>query len=109
MGPLNYLKKKKVKKKSNLRKIVQKQGKCQNCFTDVGLTAHHIIFRSQGGDDSFGNLVTLCENCHRYAHDGLYVCGEYITARDFMIGLLENINHGEYIGAIEELKKRKNE
>ncbi|MCC6622259.1 MAG: HNH endonuclease, partial [Deltaproteobacteria bacterium] len=26
--------------------------------------AHHVVFRSQGGGDEEGNLVTLCGICH---------------------------------------------
>jgi 5-methylcytosine-specific restriction endonuclease McrA len=29
---------------------------------------HHIIFKSQGGDDAPENLITLCRDCHNDAH-----------------------------------------
>ena len=32
---------------------------------------HHIIFKSQGGDDSVENLILLCNICHRFMHQGL--------------------------------------
>ena len=32
---------------------------------------HHIIFKSQGGDDSVENLILLCNVCHRFMHQGL--------------------------------------
>ena len=31
----------------------------------LGLEVHHIIPRKDGGSDSFSNLITLCEECHR--------------------------------------------
>jgi len=34
----------------------------------VNLEVHHQEFRSQGGDDSEENLVTLCEACHSMLH-----------------------------------------
>ena len=33
---------------------------------------HHIIPRNAGGRDSFGNLITLCEECHRKTFKGGY-------------------------------------
>ena len=57
---------------------------CRNCNTTQNLTPHHIIFRSQGGDDSLGNLITLCIQCHDDIHAGhlgiLVPEGEVTTA-----------------------------
>lgn len=39
------------------------------CRRRNGLHCHHIIFRSQGGDDADWNLVTLCFKCHHAVHD----------------------------------------
>ena len=33
------------------------------------LEVHHLISRAQGGDNSLGNLVTLCSRCHRALHE----------------------------------------
>jgi 5-methylcytosine-specific restriction endonuclease McrA len=38
------------------------------CPRKVGLQAHHLIFRSQGGDDAAENLATLCWICHDQVH-----------------------------------------
>ena len=52
-------------------------GHCQLCgnpapFKDTKgepfLESHHIIWLSQGGDDSIENTVALCPNCHRKMH-----------------------------------------
>ena len=32
------------------------------------LEAHHIVWRSRGGDDTIENVVALCPNCHRKMH-----------------------------------------
>ena len=37
------------------------------------LHVHHIIFRSKGGSDAPGNLITLCETCHENLHNGQFV------------------------------------
>ena len=52
-------------------------GNCQLCgesapFNNIKgepyLESHHIIWLSQGGDDSIENTVALCPNCHRKMH-----------------------------------------
>lgn len=47
---------------------------CQICGKKhTRLEVHHIIFRSQGGTDDENNLITLCEDCHNYVHNGRIV------------------------------------
>ncbi len=45
---------------------------CQACrgkSKDPRMQAHHIVFRSQGGSDRPGNLITLCSTCHWKHHN----------------------------------------
>ena len=42
--------------------------RCQLCGVMSNLDVHHIEFRSQGGEDSELNLITLCTACHTQAH-----------------------------------------
>ena len=53
------------------------KGKCQLCGKDAPfidkngrpfLEIHHIIWLSNGGEDSIHNTVALCPNCHRKMH-----------------------------------------
>ena len=46
--------------------------RCLHCGEDDmgALQAHHYKFRSQGGGDEQGNLVTVCIKCHRGIHRG---------------------------------------
>ena len=37
----------------------------QRCGGTEGLSAHHIVKRSQGGADTVDNLRVLCIYCHR--------------------------------------------
>ncbi|EPK7359198.1 HNH endonuclease [Kluyvera ascorbata] len=55
-------------------------GKCQSCKRDAPflkedgtpfLEVHHIEWLSNGGEDSVGNAIALCPNCHRQAHYGV--------------------------------------
>ena len=41
---------------------------CENCAIRPGIHAHHMIFRSRGGDDVEGNLLWLCGPCHDEEH-----------------------------------------
>ena len=43
--------------------------RCQNCGRRESLEVHHRKMRSQGGDDSDVNLITLCHSCHANEHD----------------------------------------
>ena len=38
---------------------------CHNTAVDI----HHIIYKSRGGKDEIGNLISLCRHCHNQAHD----------------------------------------
>ncbi len=46
---------------------------CRSCNSTFALTPHHVKFRSHGGTDTLGNLLTLCWQCHRNLHDGFLV------------------------------------
>jgi len=43
--------------------------KCRCCKRRDTIQAHHIIFRSHGGDDADWNLITLCAECHDAVHE----------------------------------------
>src|SRR3989339_243751 len=43
---------------------------CQHCYGKTHLQVHHITPRSNGGTDTFYNLITLCERCHKDLHLG---------------------------------------
>lgn len=47
---------------------------CQCCGKKkCRLEVHHIKFRSNDGTDDEGNLITLCEDCHKGVHAGTIV------------------------------------
>ena len=51
------------------QEILERDGwRCQACGSLRGPEVHHIQRRSQSGDDSEGNLITLCSECHRALH-----------------------------------------
>jgi len=41
---------------------------CEVCELRPGTDAHHVTFRSQGGDDHANNLIWLCRICHNSEH-----------------------------------------
>ena len=49
--------------------------RCQDCGTMSNLEVHHKEFRSQSGDDSEQNLITLCTTCHASVHQNRAVQG----------------------------------
>jgi ATP-dependent DNA helicase RecQ len=53
------------------QRILRRDGwRCQSCGTMSNLEVHHQQFRSQSGDDSELNLITLCTQCHTEMHRG---------------------------------------
>jgi phage terminase large subunit GpA-like protein len=42
--------------------------RCRACGYRANLAAHHVRFRSQGGEDSTQNLLILCSGCHEGLH-----------------------------------------
>jgi 5-methylcytosine-specific restriction endonuclease McrA len=51
------------------RRILHRDGwRCQCCGTMSNLEVHHKKFRSQSGNDSEENLITLCICCHGEMH-----------------------------------------
>lgn len=51
--------------------VLQRDGwRCQACGAMSNLEVHHRNFRSQSGDDSEQNLITLCSACHATVHRG---------------------------------------
>jgi 5-methylcytosine-specific restriction endonuclease McrA len=55
-----------------MKRVLERDGwRCKKCGSLENLQVHHRIKRSQQGDDSFGNLVTLCVNCHAAEHGQL--------------------------------------
>ena len=53
------------------REVLQRDGwRCQSCGSLSNLQIHHKKFRSQLGDDSEENLITLCSACHARLHGG---------------------------------------
>ncbi len=58
---------------------------CEKCssndfFGTPSGGAHHLLFKSQGGDDLPENLYVLCAKCHGKAHNGTY-------SREYLLGL----------------------
>ena len=59
-------------KMAELNRLIHQRDResCVMCkvYVDPGEKFHHVSFKSQGGDDSKENGVTLCQDCHRKAH-----------------------------------------
>jgi 5-methylcytosine-specific restriction endonuclease McrA len=61
LDPLSY--------ESLRQQVLRRDGwRCQSCGTMSNLEVHHQKFRSQSGEDSELNLITLCTACHAQMH-----------------------------------------
>ena len=53
------------------KEVLRRDGwRCQSCGAMSNLEVHHKAFRSQSGEDSERNLITLCSGCHAGIHSG---------------------------------------
>lgn len=50
------------------RILARDRYQCQVCGTTNNLHVHHILFRSQGGQDDESNMVTVCFTHHDAIH-----------------------------------------
>ena len=50
--------------------VLRRDGwRCQACGSMRNLEVHHQKYRSHSGEDRADNLITLCNACHRSAHE----------------------------------------
>ena len=54
------------------RVLERDEWRCQKCGSLENLQVHHKIKRSQLGNESLDNLVTLCASCHLGEHGQLF-------------------------------------
>lgn len=47
--------------------------KCVNCNSDYKVEYHHIVPLALGGTNRLSNIVPLCYQCHRAAHNGRHI------------------------------------
>ena len=99
-----YIKEEKINSRPNRKQCSLNQPRCMSCHILTGLPPHHIVFKSQGGDDRIGNLIVLCFNCHRKMHDGYWVGDRLIFGALFMIKTLEKLKMNLYKEVLERLK-----
>jgi predicted HNH restriction endonuclease len=57
-----------------VRKLIKRGNrKCIICEWDIcEPDIHHIVPKNEGGTNDHSNLICLCPNCHRMAHNNLY-------------------------------------
>lgn len=70
---------------------------CVLCFSSENLTLQHVVPYSRGGETSYRNLVTLCDNCNQNLKSD-YVPGLFKRAgliSDFELSLLRGGNIGK--------------
>lgn len=64
--------------------LERSRGRCEaqiaNLCTGIGVHAHHVVRRSQGGDNAAENLLWVCWFCH----DRIHSSPEDATARGFL-------------------------
>lgn len=83
---------------------------CPNKGTAFGaaVDAHHLIKRSQGGDNSVGNGIGLCRHCHDLVEKGREIDGKKLTGKQIELEILEQwlyTDDWRWDGVYEQLRK----
>jgi 5-methylcytosine-specific restriction endonuclease McrA len=65
----NTVANKKPKHKLPKMKYYYVKGICEKCGHHKKLTRHHIIPKSENGQDNPDNIMMLCIECHRREHE----------------------------------------
>ena len=53
---------------ARMQRLEMVGNKCERCASTDQLHAHHVIAKSKGGKHTVGNLVILCQQCHKQVH-----------------------------------------
>lgn len=60
---------KRIRDRGAIKRKLSEHPHCRNC-QDMATDPHHILLRSNSGDDVEDNILPLCRSCHRLYHDG---------------------------------------
>ena len=71
--------------------------KCRIC-QERASDGHHVLLRSQRGDDLEDNIVPLCRECHRRYHDGK---GDIRLSLDEKLYVLTKLGQGAGMAYLE--------
>lgn len=72
-----------MKDKEIYQKIADEQKWCQLCGSTNWLEIHHIIYRSQGGNNDERNLIRLCKKCHMLVHSNKKKWQEFLLKMQY--------------------------
>ena len=61
--------KRRIRDSAAIERKVVSEPICRACGLEKAVDGHHVLLRSQGGDDLEDNIVALCRACHRDYHD----------------------------------------
>lgn len=74
-----------------------KGARCRNC-PDRASDGHHILLRSQGGDDVEDNIMPLCRECHyTYHHLGTQTLRVTLDEKLYVLTKLGQVAGMDYL------------
>jgi 5-methylcytosine-specific restriction endonuclease McrA len=68
-----------------------------------GLALHHVIYRSEGGQNTPENLITLCHDCHMEVHS------DKRRYQKLLLKVTRLANKGRLVGVLELERNLRNE
>jgi 5-methylcytosine-specific restriction endonuclease McrA len=70
MVPTDWKPERRIRDSAAVQRKVMSVPLCRACRLEKATDGHHVLLRSQGGDDVEDNILPLCRGCHRDYHDG---------------------------------------
>jgi 5-methylcytosine-specific restriction endonuclease McrA len=69
MVPSDFKAPARIRDSAAIQRKVVSEPLCRACRLEKAVDPHHVLLKSQGGDDLEDNIVPLCRACHRDYHE----------------------------------------
>lgn len=74
--------------------------KCALCGKSEKLEVHHLTYKSFGNENVESDLISLCKECHDFAHENKDYCINGILAARLWLQLIEENKVIDFLGSI---------
>jgi 5-methylcytosine-specific restriction endonuclease McrA len=69
MVPTDWKPEPRIRDSAAIQRKVMSEPLCRACRLEKAVDGHHVLLKSQSGDDIEDNIVPLCRACHRDYHE----------------------------------------
>jgi 5-methylcytosine-specific restriction endonuclease McrA len=88
MSPTDFKAQRRIRDSAAIERKVVSEPLCRACRLEKAVDGHHVLLRSQSGDDVETNIVPLCRACHRDYHEARIGITLNLEERLYVLGKL---------------------